>query len=549
MTTDQLTDSPPERPRMAPNVLVHEPAEPGGHWIIQTGSHRYYRVQPDLARLARAIDGQHDHAALAELLGPPWTPREVAVAVDTLHRRRLLDDGTAAEPPRTRRFRFVPPLTVQFTVLRPDRVLARLVPVLRVLLSRPGRLLGAAIGLGGLGSLLTHGSDVRAALGSPLPLGTYVGLFVAMIATTALHEVGHGVVLSSHGGRPSRMGVMLFYLSPAFFCDVSDGWRLPRRAQRVQVALAGAGVQFLIAGGAALAAPLVTDPPTRLGLFAFAVMTLISGVLNLIPLIKLDGYIALMSHLDIPHLRDRATADARGLLGHLMFGGRRPPRSLADRRWATGYGLACLAFPIYVVATALTLWVDLLRRTGTIGAVVALCALGYLAYRLVVGYTALVRQARDGGARALRVAVATTLLAGALIAGATWIRLPYLVSGGYTVAADGRVRLVLPPSADLTAVHDGDPVTLYRAGLVLREQVGTAVVQDAEPVPGRAPTAALAPVTSGSAEVPVVSYPLDYPLDVPNRPADDAGAATIHAGDRTLAGWLYATYVAPTWRR
>lgn len=33
--------------------------------------------------------------------------------------------------------------------------------------------------------------------------------------------------------RPSRMGVMLFYLLPAFFCDVSDGWRLPDKAHEL----------------------------------------------------------------------------------------------------------------------------------------------------------------------------------------------------------------------------------------------------------------------------------------------------------------------------
>jgi putative peptide zinc metalloprotease protein len=544
MATSEVLDGHQAHPRRGLGVSVHEPTESGGSWIIQRGPHHYYRVQPDLARLALTIDGEHDHAELAAALGAPWTTPDVDAAIATLRERRLLDDGTAPAPPRSGRIRFVPPLTVQFTVLRPENLLRRLAPLVAAVMSRPGRALGTAIALGGPVSLLTHPRDVRAALGTPLPMSTYVWLFLAMIATTALHEVGHGVVLTSFGGRPSRMGVMLFYLSPAFFCDVSDGWRLPRRSQRVRVALAGAAVQSMVAGSSALAAPFVGDRPTRLALYAFAVMTIASGLLNLIPLIKLDGYIALMSHLDVPHLRDHAADDARGLLARLLFGGRRAPLALPDRRWATWYGLACMAFPVYVVATALTLWVDLLRQTGYVGACLASCALVYLAYRTVTGYAQLARRARAGGARRRRIVTATLMLVGVLAGMLTLVRLPYSVSGGYTVAPDGAVRLVLPPSADLDAAAPGASVTLYRSGIVLHEKTGTAAIHDGPSLRTTAPMASLFPLESTPLQVPVVSYP----LAAGTHPPDAAGTARVDAGSRPLAGWLFATYLAPVWR-
>lgn len=84
--------------------------------------------------------------------------------------------------------------------------------------------------------------------------------------------------------------------------------------------------------------------PLHDGMLIFGVSTYLTGVLNFVPLVKLDGYLALMSHLDIPHLRDRSMTDARRFLARILFGGRYS-RELPQLTWAVPFGFACMLFP------------------------------------------------------------------------------------------------------------------------------------------------------------------------------------------------------------
>lgn len=533
-----------ERPRVAPDVEIHEPAETGAPWVLQRGHHQHFRVQRDMARLVRAMDGTLDHTGLAEVLGPPWTAQHVDTAVRKLAETKVLDDGKPA-PRRSTWFRFVPPMTLQFTVLRPERLLARLTPVINLLASRAAAVLAAAFVLGGVLALALLAPEVDAALGRPLPFSAYFGVLIGVLATTAVHEVGHGAVLTYYGGRPSRMGVMLFYMSPAFFCDVSDGWRLSRKEQRVRVALAGIATQTVIAGAAALTALFLGASDLRDAVLVFAVATYTSGIVNLLPFVKLDGYIALMSHLDVPHLRDRAMTDARRFLAKVLFGGRHT-RELPGRPWAVAFGLACMAFPLYVIAGALTLWSDLLQRLGAVGTSTVLMAVCYLVYRIGLGFTRLAKEGRTAGAPMWRTAVAAVLLTAAAGAALVLVRLPLTVAAGYVAQGDrGRIELVLPSTADLSGIRPDATVRLYRSGVMTREQTGTATVAAGAATRTTAPLSAFLPVASTPLELPVAAYP----LTVAQAPADRAGAAQVDLGRLPLGEWLYAKYVTPLWRR
>ncbi|GCD44725.1 daptide biosynthesis intramembrane metalloprotease [Streptomyces paromomycinus] len=529
------------RPRIAADVAVHEPAEPGAPWVIQRGSNRYFRVQADLARLVQAVDGSRDHAGLAATLGSPWTERDVHTAVRRLAAGGLLDDGSKLRR-RNTWFRFVPPLTLQFTLMKPERPLARLIPVIKAVANRVGAVIAAVFGLGGLLALAFQSSAVVDALGRPLPPMVYLAVLAGVLATTVVHEMGHGAVLTYYGGRPSRMGVMLFYLTPAFFCDVSDGWRLPHRGQRVKVALAGVVTQWVIAGSAAVCA-LFLDAPLTTGLLIFAVVTYVSGLLNLLPFVKLDGYLALMSHLDIPHLRDRSMTDARRFLAKALFGGRFE-RELPQHSWAVPYGLVCLVFPLYLVGTALSLWGDALQGMGAFGASLVLCGISCLVFHLGRGGVRLAREARRAGARPWRIGAAALLVASAAAAVLGFVKVPYTINGSYALLGGGRAELVLPPSADRSLVREGAPVELFRAGVTMSKRTGSAAVQAPRATETLAPLSMLLPVRSDSFPMPVISYPLALRAT----PEDARGVARLDAGDRSLGEWLYGKHVAPAFR-
>ncbi|WP_328609268.1 hypothetical protein OG943_09125 [Amycolatopsis sp. NBC_00345] len=527
------------RPRLAGDVQVHEPSGEGAPWVVQRSGPKYFRVESDLARLMRVMDGARDHAELAAALGQPWAAEDVSGAVAKLSAGGLLADGTVRKT-RTRRVVFVPPLTVQFTLLKPGW-LTRLAPLLRLPANRAGAVLAAIPGFGGLVALALLMPEVKAALGHPLAPGVYLGLIGGLLVTTALHELGHGAVLTYYGGRPSRMGVMLFYLAPAFFCDVSDGWRLPRTDQRVRVALAGIVTQSVIAGAAAVTALFLDPSPGRDGVLLFAVLAYTTGALNLVPFVKLDGYLALMSHLDLPHLRARTMTDARRFLARVLFGGRYA-REL-PQRWSVGFGLACMAFPLYLVGSAMVLWAPLFQGLGMLGASVLGFGACYLVYRFWKAFSGLIGLAHKAGARIWRIIAGTSAVAVALAAPLLFVTVPYTVTGGY-VAQHGRVELVLPATADQDAGRPGSAVRLYRAGVVNREQVAAATVAGPRAKECSAPFSAFAPMRTD-----VISLPcLGYELTAPRGSLEPTGAAELDAGRLPLWNWLYAKYLAPAGR-
>ncbi|MEY9997766.1 putative peptide zinc metalloprotease protein [Streptomyces sp. V4I8] len=541
------------RPRLAADVSVHEPAKGKAPWVIQRGRQAYFRVQPDLARLALALNGTRDHAQLVEILGPPWTTEAVGTAVGKLAAGQLLDNGEQARrggrhrrDRRDQRIKFVPPLTVQFTVLRPERVLRRVSPFVGFLMSRAGTYALGVLALCGLLALAGQAQRVSTALGQAQPLSTYAAVVGGVLLTTAIHEFGHGAVLSHQGGRPGRMGVMLFYLSPAAFCDVSDGWRLPHKQQRVAVALAGIATQVVIAGGAAVVS-LLTEGPIRDGLIVYAIATYVLGLLNLIPFIKLDGYLALMSHLDIPNLRDHALHDARRYTAQLMFGGRtrrRYDRKLPKLRWAVPFGLACMIFPLYIVAMVMQMWADRLQQLGAFGAAFVLCGIGYLVYRLGRGLAGAIHEARRRGARIQRIGAVVALALAVAAAALTLIKVPCTITGGYLARDDGHLELLLSPSADRSLIRKNSTVRLYRAGIATRALTGQAVIASLRPTDTTAPLSAFVPVRTDALSSSAVSYP----LKTRKLAKDRVGAAEVDAGTRPLGEWLYVKYVAPAWR-
>lgn len=177
----------------------------------------------------------------------------------------------------------------------------------------------------------------------------------AFAFVSVVHEFGHALTLRYYGGRSGAMGFMLLYGIPCFYCDLSDAWRLKSRRERVLVGLAGLGWQFAL-GAVALALLSLVQPGAPLAAFLWSVLGMcgLTALLNLNPLIRLDGYWILCDWLEMPNLRRRsfvylfkeARARLRGT-GTVAAAGRLPGRE----RWIyRTYGLAAGAYTLFMVA-------------------------------------------------------------------------------------------------------------------------------------------------------------------------------------------------------
>lgn len=132
-------------------------------------------------------------------------------------------------------------------------------------------------------------------------------LMVLGLVLTAAHELGHALVLTHNRRRVGSAGFMLYFGSPAFYVDASDGLMMPA-GPRIMQAAAGPFAELVLAGITSIALFAFPDSSVAPLLFKFAFLNYYVIVLNLIPLLELDGYWILSDAIEVQDLRPRSLA-------------------------------------------------------------------------------------------------------------------------------------------------------------------------------------------------------------------------------------------------
>ncbi|MCA9917013.1 MAG: cyclic nucleotide-binding domain-containing protein [Anaerolineales bacterium] len=137
-------------------------------------------------------------------------------------------------------------------------------------------------------------------------------LIVANVIVIGLHELAHGLVTKHVGRDLDRGGFLLYWGLPAFFVDTRDTWLSPR-LDRIKVSWAGPYSGLMLGGliGVLITAVTAYDSSLQKSLlvtflFQIGFLAYLSVVVNLNPLLELDGYFMLMDWLEMPGLRHRA---------------------------------------------------------------------------------------------------------------------------------------------------------------------------------------------------------------------------------------------------
>ncbi|MCR4943511.1 MAG: M50 family metallopeptidase [Clostridium sp.] len=136
-------------------------------------------------------------------------------------------------------------------------------------------------------------------------------IFIAMLLTVMLHELGHAFVCKKYGGKVSKMGLVLFFLLPCLFCDVSDIYLMKKKKEKVFVSIAGLYVNSMLATLSLLVYFIIgsdTNISSYLLLYYISNMGFI--VYNLIPFVKLDGYWLLSACININNLLTKSVISA-----------------------------------------------------------------------------------------------------------------------------------------------------------------------------------------------------------------------------------------------
>ena len=141
-----------------------------------------------------------------------------------------------------------------------------------------------------------------------------VQFWVLLFVLGFIHESAHGLTCKHYGGEVHSMGLLFLYLVPCFYCDVTESWVSATRVQRLATIIAGIWIELVVCGFAVMVW-LNTPPGQWIHELTYKVI-LITGVavvvMNINPLIKIDGYYFLTEAIGIPDLKERSTAFVSG---------------------------------------------------------------------------------------------------------------------------------------------------------------------------------------------------------------------------------------------
>ncbi len=133
------------------------------------------------------------------------------------------------------------------------------------------------------------------------------GLAITLIKV--VHEFSHAYTAKARGVRVPVMGVAFIVMWPVAFCDVTDGWRIPRRMRRLPIAAAGILAELIIAGISLFCWSLCSPGIMQSIFFVVCTASLLSTLLiNINPAMSFDGYYMFMDISGVDNIRPRAFA-------------------------------------------------------------------------------------------------------------------------------------------------------------------------------------------------------------------------------------------------
>jgi putative peptide zinc metalloprotease protein len=325
-------------PRLDPELIVREDTLDGEPIIgvLQREGSNYFRFPPGQWRLAELFDGVRSYEEIAELYneetGATFTTEDIRVFVGNLEevglwfktpqeRNLALSEKLMAQRShRAHGGSRVNVANISFSAWDPDRYLTWLE-------GRVGRFIYSKWCVLAVVLLFCFEGFFFSAkwsvIGPDIPefynfthktFADIVQFWVLLFVLGFIHESAHGLTCKHYGGEVHSMGLLFMYLVPCFFVDVTETWVSATKVQRLATIIAGIWIELVVCGFAIIV--WINTPPGQwLHELTYKVI-LLTGVavvvMNINPLLKIDGYYFLTEFIGIPDLKERSTAFVSG---------------------------------------------------------------------------------------------------------------------------------------------------------------------------------------------------------------------------------------------
>jgi putative peptide zinc metalloprotease protein len=330
ISRERLSRSRP--PQLDPDLVTHETVLDGEPVIgvLQRGKNNYYRFSPSQWELARLFDGERSYEEVAEIYsskaGTSVEAEQIRAFVEQLdaaglcyetHQEKNLAMRDKLLAQRGRRAESkINFAHISFSAWDPDRYLNWLDGMAGPFIYSRWCVLSALL-LFAFESIVVvnnwHSMGPDTALffnfaqKSLIEFGRF---WILILIVGFLHESAHGLTCKHYGGQVHSMGLMFLYLVPCFFVDVTESWVSATKIQRLATIIAGIWIELVVC-----AIAMMFWLQTHAGgwfhsfMYEFILLTGFAAVvINLNPLIKLDGYYLLTEIIEIPDLKERSTA-------------------------------------------------------------------------------------------------------------------------------------------------------------------------------------------------------------------------------------------------
>ncbi|WP_337189954.1 daptide biosynthesis intramembrane metalloprotease [Rathayibacter iranicus] len=477
-----------QRPQLRAGVrIVDQRRTSPGTWLVLSHDVPVARISSGTAMILGQLDGSSTLEQLTASNAGAFTLGEIETLIEKLQRTGLIVGSVDPVVARSRVVSYIPPMTLQIATRNAAAFFAYAARVTKALHSRSFLVGVALIVVAAFGSAIFEWRSYVSIGSVPLKPITLVAVLVALSIATFFHELAHGLTLQKLGGVPRRAGFMLFYLAPAFFVDVTDGWRLPRRWHRAAVAFAGPAFHLVAASAAAVIAVILPGGAARdaLHMFSFAAFWIFA--FNLVPFVRFDGYLILIALLDYPNLRAAAIAE----LKRVLFAERRQ-RDTASPAWGlAAFGLGSIAFPVYLVLVSISRLQSGLAGAGAAGAFVLLGVETFLAYLIV---RVVIRLVQFKQYSIWRLFGGTFVAVAALGSALVMIQVPIEHRAAW-VSDERGIAMLAQSDSDLISLTQGEKVSLISQGIFSQSEVGTARVSGETPEKADIPVESLVPIS------------------------------------------------------
>jgi len=331
-------------PKLDPGLIANEQIEDGKPVVVAMirGRDAIFRLAPEQWRIIELFDGNRSWDDVAALFEERYGVRYAADdlreftssldAIDFWYRTPLERNIALQQKLESGRHQHAHPKAkldvahIQFSAWDPNRYFDRVYPWLKWIYSRWFAALCAVLFVFMTCIFIADWGEIGR---DTLEFYTFTHksaadlaeFWVLFLILAFFHESAHGLTCRHYGGEVHRMGFHLIFLTPAFFVDVSEAWVYANRWQRLITILAGIGIELFFC---AIATVVWWGTPPGSGVhdLAYKIM-LITGVavvvVNMNPLIKLDGYFAFSEIIGFADIKEKSTSYLSGLTRRHLF--------------------------------------------------------------------------------------------------------------------------------------------------------------------------------------------------------------------------------------